>query len=79
MTSSESGNDTPPRKYKWRYGPLRLVMPWLAIAGGVLSVVRGVNDLQSKGDPLFIYVGVGLIVLAIVFFFVYRWQAKRGS
>lgn len=78
MTSDESGGDTPPRRYKWRYGPLRLVMPWLAGIGGLLGVVKGVNDLQTKGDPLFIYVGAGLIVLAVIFFFVYRWQAKRG-
>ena len=79
MTSpAESREEPTPRRYKWRYGPLRLVAPWVAaLVGGVL-VVRGIIDLQERGEPLFIYIGSGLVVLAAVFFFLYRWMAKRG-
>ncbi len=79
MTSDGSNSDSPPRPYRWRYGSLHLIMPWIALVGGLLSIVRGVNDLTSSGDPLFIYVGAGLVALAVVIFFVDRWQATLGN
>ena len=79
MTSSEpTAPETPPRRYRWRYGPMRLAMPVLAILGGIAGIVRGIGDVQSHGDPLFVYIGAGLIVLAIISIFISRWQAKRG-
>lgn len=77
-TPEEPREETAPRRYKWRYGPLRLIGPWVAAAVGVFLLVRGIIDLQTQGEPLFIYVGSGLILLAIIFFFIYRWMAKRG-
>ncbi|MBT2486076.1 MULTISPECIES: hypothetical protein [unclassified Microbacterium] len=74
----ESRDETPTRRYRWRYGPLRLIAPWIAAAVGVFLLVRGIVDLQTRGEPLFIFVGAGLTALAIVFFFVYKWMAKRG-
>lgn len=67
----EQGQDSDKRPYKWRYGPLRLVMPWLCVAVGIYSVV--VNS-----SPLRIGIGLGLIAFGVVVFFVYRWMAKRG-
>lgn len=79
MTSSEpTDQETPPRRYRWRYGPMRLAMPVLAALGRLASIVRGIGDVQSHGDPLFVSIGAGLIVLAIISVFISRWQAKRG-
>lgn len=74
----EPQKGTADRPYKRRYGPLRLITPWVAAAVGVFLVARGVIELQAQGEPLFIYVGSGLIVLAVAFFFLYRWMARRG-
>lgn len=60
-----------PSRYGWRYGPLRLVMPWVAIVVGVVLAA-------TNRDPLLPIVGIGLIVLGIIAFFVYRFMAKRG-
>jgi len=77
---SEKSESEPPRPYKWRYGPLRLVMPWLCIAVGVFMAGDGALSLAANGggDPLIFMLGLGLIVVGIVTFFVARWQAKRG-
>lgn len=74
-----SGGNSQPRAYKWRYGPLRLVMPWLCVGVGILMTIRGALAVSSgDGDPLFLLLGTSLIVLGIIAFFVYRWMAKRG-
>ncbi|GAB2464454.1 hypothetical protein HD599_000022 [Conyzicola lurida] len=72
--------ETGPSRYKWRYGPLRLAMPWLAVAVGIGMAVKGGLALapSGSGDPAFLYMGLGLVVLGIVAFFVYRWMARRG-
>jgi hypothetical protein len=68
---SDSDLVPPTRRYRWRYGPLRLVTPWLCIGiGGVMMVG---NLGTSTFTP-----GLGLVVLGIIAFFVYRWMAKRG-
>jgi hypothetical protein len=61
-----------------RYGPLRLIAPWVAIGVGLLMVVKGFLDLGRTGEPLFLYLGSSLVGLGIIAFFVYRWMAKRG-
>jgi hypothetical protein len=79
VTNEERANRVAkPRAYKWRYGPLRLVMPWLAIGGGVVMTIRGALGLTENADLFFLILGVSLIVLGIAAFFVYRWMAKRG-
>ncbi|GMA28892.1 hypothetical protein GCM10025874_21450 [Arenivirga flava] len=65
-------------KAKWKYGPLRLAMPWIAIVVGIVLGLRGLIEYQATGDPLFIAVGFGLAALGVIMFFVYRWMAKRG-
>lgn len=65
-------------KPKWKYGPLRLAMPWIAIVVGIVLGVRGLIEHQATGDSLFIAVGFGLAALGVAMFFVYRWMAKRG-
>lgn len=72
-------DDGPPRRYKWRYGPLRLLLPWISIAVGGFWLVRAVLDPKATEDsPVFLILGISLIVLGIVAFLVYRWMAKRG-
>ncbi|MCJ1714463.1 hypothetical protein ACLBWP_16560 [Microbacterium sp. M1A1_1b] len=60
-----------PSRYQWRYGPLRLVMPWVAIVVGALLAIM-------NSDPVLRIGGIGLIVFGIILFFVYRFMAKRG-
>lgn len=81
MVSEDSKRGEPgPGKYKWRYGPLRIVMPWLYIAAGIVMAIKGAFDLgtSDSAGPLFLILGASLSVLGIVAFFVYRWMAKRG-
>lgn len=68
----------PPRRYRWRYGPLRLVLPWVTIGVGILMAVRGLTGSGPSQAPLDGPLGIGLIVLGIAAFFLYRWMAKRG-
>jgi hypothetical protein len=68
---SDSDLEPPTRRYRWRYGPLRLVTPWLCVATGVVITVG------NLGTPIF-NLGLGLVVLGIIAFFVYRWMAKKG-
>jgi hypothetical protein len=76
-----AANSSEPRGYKWRYGPLRLTAPWIAIAAGLIAIVKSVGGLggvQKDATTVFLFGGIGLIVLGIASFFVYRWMAKRG-
>ena len=67
----DRGGESGARRYTWRSGPLRLVMPWLCIGVGSVMMV--------KNDSLLLFnVGLGLIVLGIIGFFIARWMAKRG-
>ena len=71
----------PARRYKWRYGPLRLIGPWVAIGVGLILVITragGLSKVGGQNTTLLFIAGVVLIVLGIVTFFVYRWMAKRG-
>lgn len=79
MSEESNSREPKPRRYKWRYGPLRIVMPWLCIAVGILLAIKGALDLATNGgDPFFLILGSALVVLGIVAFFVYRWMARRG-
>ncbi len=85
MNDSEEKNQGPekPRPYKWRYGPARLAMPWISVAVGIFFffLVRNSGGIGRGGshDTTFGFVfGLALIALGIIFFFVYRWMAKRG-
>jgi hypothetical protein len=64
-------DDSRPRKYKWRYGPLRLVMPWLCIGVGAVMAFR-------DASPLMFGLGLGLVALGVLAFFFYRWMSRRG-
>jgi hypothetical protein len=73
--------EAPARKYKWRYGPVRLVGPWVAVLVGLIAVITHANGLNKSGSEntgLLFYIGLGLIALGVIMFFVYRWMAKRG-
>ncbi|MCI4658082.1 hypothetical protein [Cryobacterium zhongshanensis] len=80
MSEDSTYGEPRPRKYQWRYGPLRIVMPWLCIAAGILMAIKGAFDVgtNASAGPLFLILGASLIVLGVVAFFVYRWMAKRG-
>ncbi|TDX79097.1 hypothetical protein EDF35_2329 [Rathayibacter sp. PhB151] len=73
--SDDEHESTGDRRYRWRYGPVRLVMPWLAIALGTFQTIRAAT---GEAGAVFLYLGPALIALGIVAFFVFRWMAKRG-
>lgn len=60
-----------PSRYQWRYGPVRLVLPWAAVVVGILLAIM-------HRTPALLWAGIGLIILGVVFFFIYRFMAKRG-
>ena len=64
-----------PRKYGWRYGPLRLVAPWACVAFGLFHTVKAVTGGM---DSLFLVTGPILIMVGLAAFFIARWMAKRG-
>jgi hypothetical protein len=71
----------PPRKYKWRYGPVRLVSPWIAVIVGILFVIEGrgaASGSTNRGVEVLFFVGLILIVVGVVSFFLARWMAKKG-
>lgn len=60
-----------PSRYQWRYGPVRLILPLAAVVVGILLAIM-------HRTPELLWVGIGLIVLGVIFFFIYRFMAKRG-
>jgi LPXTG-motif cell wall-anchored protein len=75
---------TPRRRFKYYpYGPLRLrlVMPCVAVAAGVIVAVTRISGLNKTGDDstsLLFFAGLALVVLGVIAFFVALWMAKRG-
>jgi hypothetical protein len=79
--ADEDQRDEPDRQStRWRYGPVRLISPWIAVAAGIFFVIRGTANLPRPGNDgtTYIIVGVVLIVVGVIGFFVARWMAKRG-
>jgi hypothetical protein len=74
----EETNETPRRFRTLRPNPLRDVLPWVAVAVGIIQSVRGGINLTHGGSPVQILIGVGLAVLGIIVFAINRWQARRG-
>ena len=70
---------TPRRFRTLRFNPLRDVLPWVAVAAGVVLTIRAIAAIGSDGDAGFALAGPVLVVLGIAVFFINRWQAKRGS
>lgn len=65
-------------RYRSKYGPLRLVLPWVAVAVGLLVAVTHVGGIaDGSGMGLFVG-GIAVAVLGVAAFFVYRWMARRG-
>lgn len=60
-------------------GPLRVLAPWVCMVVGAMMVIKGVIDVQARGDALYAFLGAGLVVVGAVTFFVNRWQEKRGT
>lgn len=75
MTHNEG--DSPPRRYRWKYGPLRLVMPWVCVVVGVGMVIKGLATPQYDGTT-FVVLGIGFVILGVAAAVVARWMAKRG-
>lgn len=73
MRAGDNKLSNTPRKYKWRYGPLRLAMPWIALVVGAGMIIQGIN-----GNPLFVTLGIIAIAFGVIAFFVYRWMARKG-
>lgn len=76
---SETEDSTPRRFRRMRYGPLRLVLPWLAIVAGITMSIGGGLRLGATGDgdPLFLLLGASLVLVGIAAYFLYRWMANR--
>lgn len=72
---ADGNGSTDGRRYKWRYGPLRIAAPVAAIVGGAVATVRAVTGDMS---PIFGVLGPALIAVGVAAIFVFRWMAKRG-
>jgi hypothetical protein len=57
----------------------RLIAAIAAIIGGVVAIVKGALGGFGPGtEQLFVWIGIGLVVLGVAGIFVYRWMAKRN-
>ena len=72
------GRKVPRRFRRLKVNPLRDALPVVAVIGGAFVAIRAASGLSNEGDPTLVYVGAGLVVVAVLVFFVNRWQAKRG-
>jgi hypothetical protein len=72
------GKQVPRRFRRLKFNPLRDVPPIVAVIVGAFMAIRAASGLSNGGDPTLVYVGAGLVVVAVVVFFINRWQAKRG-
>ena len=72
--------DREPKRFrKHRYGPVRLVLPWVSVAVGLFFVLISINFWAHHHDGTAnFWIGIGLVVLGIAAFFLYRWMAKKG-
>jgi hypothetical protein len=63
-----------------RFNPLRMVMPWVAVAFGLLMVLVWIVGTAGGRSVSAVYplVGSGLVVLGVVAFILARWMARRG-
>jgi hypothetical protein len=78
VTDEDEASGVPRRFRTLRPNPIRDVLPWVVIAVGVTLVFRGAFEIVGDHGPGQLFVGVGLVVLGLVVFFVNRWQARRG-
>ncbi len=74
---THNDGDSSPRPYRWKYGPLRLVMPWVCVFVGVGMAIKGLIAPENDGAT-FVVLGVGFVILGVVAAVVARWMAKRG-
>ncbi|MFL0565419.1 MULTISPECIES: hypothetical protein [Microbacterium] len=74
---THNDGDSSPRRYRWKYGPLRLVMPWVCVVVGVGMAIKGLVAPENDGTT-FVVLGVGFVILGVVAAIVARWMAKRG-
>jgi hypothetical protein len=72
------GRQVPRRFRRLKLNPLRDVLPIVAVILGAFMAIRAAFGLSNGGDPALIYVGAGLVLVAVIVFFVNRWQARRG-
>ena len=62
-------------------GPVRRIGPWVAAALGIVLIVRGAEGFSASGaanTSVLLYLGIGLVALGVVTFFLARWMARRG-
>jgi hypothetical protein len=79
MTEDGAEGRRAPRRFRrLKFNPLRDVLPIVGVMIGAFLAIRAVLELSDGGDPTLVYVGSGLIVVAVSVFFVNRWQAGRG-
>lgn len=81
VSTTEDGaksRQLPQRFRRLKFNPLRDVLPVVAVIVGAFMAIRASLGLSRGGNPTLVYVGAGLVVVAVVVFLVNRWQAKRG-
>ena len=70
------GDDSTPRRFRrMRFSPLRDLLPWVAVALGIVVAIRA---LIGSMDPIFLILGPALSVFGIAAFFFVRWIGRRG-
>jgi hypothetical protein len=72
------GRQVPRRFRRLAFNPLQDVLPVVAVIVGAFMAIRAASGLSNGGDPTLVYIGAGLVVVAVVVFVVNRWQAERG-
>jgi hypothetical protein len=74
VNENKRTDETPRRFRTLRFNPLRDVLPWIAIAVGILHTIRAATGSM---DPMFLITGPILIVIGVSGFFIARWLKKR--
>jgi hypothetical protein len=79
VSDGDEEADQTPRRFRTLHpNPLRDISPWVVVAVGILQAVRGGIDFAHGGSPVGLLMGIGLTVVGIIAFLVYRWLARRG-
>jgi len=71
----DDASGPPDERRKPDGSPTRAVMPWLGVILGAVLTFQGAT---GRMGAIFLITGPALAALGIVFFFVYRWMARRG-
>ena len=70
----------PKRFRKYPYGPfrMRLVLALLSVLFGVVFAISNLGHLGDRSSSAPFLLGIGMVVVGVMGFFVARWMAKRN-